>query len=275
MRIQTNYYKKHNGQAISEFLIVAAVLVPLLLLIASFANLLDVNTTATKAARFAGWERTVTNTNQGVSNAEITTRIEGNIQELFMTTNKWSDFAQGGKRTATNLPSIVDLGAGVSTKTDFSGSITHNFNRVQNSTIGARTGLGNEDLMSPQVSIPLDSDNSLLKIAEVVGYRETNYRNQATPYDDVAGESRFHIDASAPMVADGWIPNSEDGFTDTIEELSKGGKVLGKFENVAGSSVINFLGFQEMRMGRGDDGLRTVAEGQSEILPSDLGEFVE
>ena len=276
-------YSTHShskGQAVSEFIAVAAVLVPLLLLVASFANLLDVNTTATKASRFYAWEQTIYSTNQGLSSSEINDRIKENMDELLLDidSKKWSDFATGGERTANNLPSLVDKSLGVAFKSERVGSPTANFIGVHSTSIGRRAGLNADTLMAPSISIPIDANNSLLKIVEVINFRENNYQNHATPYDEIAGQSRFHIEASAPMITDGWVPEDEDSFTEAIVQLSRGGNTLGIFENPLGlgSSVIsNLLQFEEMELGRGTDGLGVVSGKQSELLPSDLGDFVE
>ena len=54
-----NLKVSQSGQSISEFIVTMAVLAPLLLTMASFANLLSLSTETVEAGRLAAWQRTV------------------------------------------------------------------------------------------------------------------------------------------------------------------------------------------------------------------------
>ncbi len=261
-----------QGQSIAEFLVVSSVLVPMILMIASFANLLDVQVTASKAARFASWEGTVY---QNVSEEGSKERIN-----KLILNRSWSDFGPSQASVAGKFPSVVDLIAGVGFVSDCSGGceeVGKGFTDNQNGRLGVASGLGNDVLKTTPISIPLNSDSALFKLVSMTGYRTVSYTDLETPFDDVAGERRFNVRAVAPMVSGGGVAISEEDFTTTVEDASLGGKPLESFEKavVLGSPLIKLLGFKEMESGMGADGTSTTAQSQSTLLPSGLGEFVE
>jgi hypothetical protein len=77
-----------RGQALSEFLVAAAVLVPLLILVPLLAKVADVNHTAIEASRYAAWERTVASSDMK-SNAQLAAEVQRrffeNPRQLFQT----------------------------------------------------------------------------------------------------------------------------------------------------------------------------------------------
>lgn len=254
-----------KGQTIAEFLVVSAVLVPMILMLASFANLLDVQVTATKAARFAAWEATAY---QSVSAEDTKARIN-----KLILNRDWSDFGPNQASTAGRYPSVVNLTDGVAFTDVCEGGCTNvvsGFTDNQDSTLGQAAGLGTDSLKVVPISIPLSSNSALLKLVSMTGYRSATYTDLDQPFDNLAGKNQFHINAKAPMATGGGIALSESSFTSTVADVSRGGDKLEAFENavILGAPLINFLGFKEMEMGMGDDGTNTTSDAQSTILPA-------
>ncbi|PCJ29398.1 MAG: hypothetical protein COA99_19485, partial [Moraxellaceae bacterium] len=261
-----------HGQSIAEFLVVSAVLVPMLLMIASFANLLDVQVTASKAARFAAWEGTVY---QSVSTNDTETRINNLILN-----RSWSDFGPDSSSVAGSFPSIVNLNDGVAFDPncfDVScGNIVPLTNN-QNGLLGQAAGLGLDRLKTTPISIPLNSNSALFRLVSMTDYRTSTYTDFNAPSDELAGVAQFHMRASAPMMSGGGVPVNEASFTATVAQASLGGAQLAAFERVGGSfnavdiglgaPIIKLLGFQEMQSGMGSDNTNTTSTAQSTTLP--------
>ena len=278
---------KSKGQSMTEFLVVASVLVPMILTIASFANLLDVQLTASKAARFAGWERTVyiDKTRGGEwDSSEIRGHIEENINKLILT-RPWTDFGPG-MESSVNPVSLVDTNAGVTFLPKELARATHNTGTQ--SGMATAAGLGQSVIESSQISVPLNSSSSLFRLVEFFNYQQAKYTDLDKPLDEVANQNRFNLTESAPIVANGFANDdsaqalSEAAFKETVTGVALDGRPLQQFERGViafgdvnlGSGAIRYLGgFKEMSLGMGDDGVNTTANEQSRILPSYLGEF--
>ena len=265
--------RSQQGQSIAEFLVVSSVLVPMILMIASFANLLDVQVTATKAARFAAWEGTVY---QNVSSTATKTRIN----HLMLQNRAWSDFGPNQASVSGKYPSVVNLAKGVAFTGVCDGgcdSVGSGFTNNQNSILGQAAGLGQDKLKTVPISIPLSSDSALFKLVKMTGYRSATYTGLDAPMDDLAGEKQFHVEAVAPMVSGGGVAVNEESFTSVVALVSHDGTHLKNFERVGfsigsldigvGTPLINALGFEEMASGTGDANTSTTSESQSTILP--------
>lgn len=278
---------RSKGQSMTEFLVVASVLVPMILTIASFANLLDVQLTASKAARFAGWERTVyiDQARGGTWDyAAIDSHIKDNINQLILT-RPWTDFGPG-MESSVNPVSLVDTNTGVAFSSKELSRAAHNTGTQ--SGMASAAGLGQSVIESAQISVPLNSSSSLFRLVEFFNYQQAKYTDLDKPLDEVANQNRFNLTESAPIVANGFATDdsaralSESVFKETVTGVALDGRPLQQFERGViafgdvnlGSGAIRYLGgFKEMSLGMGDDGVNTTANEQSRILPSYLGEF--
>ena len=265
--------KLQSGQSIAEFLVVSSVLVPMILMIASFANLLDVQVTATKAARFAAWEGTVY---QAVSAQDTQDRINN----LLLKPRQWSDFGPDQTASSGQFPSVVNKVKGVAFTALCDGgcdSVGAGFTNNQSSILGKAAGLGKDELKATPISIPLNTDSALFKIVNLTGYRTANYTDFDAPADELAGEMQFHVEAVAPMVSGGGVAMDEQSFSAVVAKASHDGTALKNFERVGfsvagtdigvGAPLIDFLGFEEMSSGMGDANTSTTSSAQSTILP--------
>ncbi len=280
-------FVRAKGQSMTEFLVVASVLVPMILTIASFANLLDVQLTASKAARFAGWERTVyiDETRGGEwDTGEIRDHIKENINQLILT-RPWTDFGPG-MESSVNPVSLVDTNAGVEFVPRELARAIHNTGTQ--SGMATAAGLGQSVIESSQISVPLNSSSSLFRLVEFFNYQQAKYTDLDKPLDEVANLNRFNLTESAPIIANGFADDdsaqalSEAAFKETVTGVALDGRPLQQFERGViafgdvnlGSGAIRYLGgFKEMSLGMGDEGVNTTANEQSRILPSYLGEF--
>ncbi|OUS31236.1 hypothetical protein A9Q99_04355 [Gammaproteobacteria bacterium 45_16_T64] len=287
--VKVSRFSRQRGQSVAEFLVVAAVVVPMILTIASFANLLDVQLTASKAARFAGWERTVyIDKSRGGewTTGEIRDHLKLNINELILS-RPWNDFGPG-KEFAANPTGLVDTITGVEFVTTELKKLTHDTDTQ--SVMATASGLGQSVVESAEISIPLNSSSSLLRIVEFVNYQEEKYTDLDEPLDSVANQHRFNLSERAPIVANGFAGDdfadalTEDGLKETVSKVALDGTPLQQFERGIvgigdfnlGSGAIRYLGgFKEMSLGMGSDGVSTSAENQSRLLPSYLGAFNE
>lgn len=78
MRIDKNIgMTKHRGAAVTEFVVMLAVLAPLFVLVPIVGKISDMNQATIAASRYAAWERTVRNDNRVT--ADMHRRIYGNI----------------------------------------------------------------------------------------------------------------------------------------------------------------------------------------------------
>ena len=275
--------KTQKGQSVSEFIVTMAVLVPLLLVMASFANLLTLNTETVEAGRLAAWQRTVYKESDefGVDDAYIRDEIADSINEVYLQKN-YTDFGPGKALNTTALPSLVDRsvnGGPVSvrtpTPTEIDGiAMVNNNTRLVQSLGEALTN--SATLQSPEVSIAIDSDYSLLKAVKLTGYRTATYENpENLPFDRVAGRNQFHTSSRAALIADGWMPGSSSNFAAVTSSVAFDEDGLKAFQGGDGLlspyRVFDFFGFDEVEaVTRNRDGYTTSSDTQDSILPSDL-----
>ncbi len=259
-----------QGQSIAEFLITIAVLAPLLLMLASFANLLDLSTTGVEASRFAAWQRTVYQERPDYSATDIEAKVQQNIKELFLESSKFSDFGPAQKAVAGKFPSLVDRTAEVGLKMPDTPSALGQI-ASSNTRIARKLGFSESDtaLYSPEVSLPLNKESSLFRLIDLVSYTETEYDvPNSTPYDEVAGTNRFHIANHSALLASGFQHAGHEDMKKKVEDAAFGGSTLRAFQPVA-LGVLNFLGFDEVRPPTRGDGRDVVPDEQADILPDD------
>lgn len=269
--------KNQRGQSIAEFIVCIAVLAPLLLITASFANLLDLSTTTVEAGRFAAWERTVYKESSNYTEAQISAKVGSNIKELFYDRN-YTDFGPSSRTlNPSALPSLIDRSASVGLITPSSSS---GLGQLYNGNTGLAKRLemdvDNSELLSPRVSIPLNKESSFFQMVNRISYVEQTYSAPSAsdiPLDDIAGSNRFHLESHSALLASGWSPVSHDDMQQTVSDASFDGSALKAFEG--GNAVLNFMGFKEADLPRTDAGLSTSAVNQADILPSSLLAFPE
>ena len=281
---------QQKGQSVSEFIVTMAVLVPLLLVLASFSNLLTLNTETVEAGRLAAWERTVYTENSefGVDSSYIEERIADNVRRIYLDKN-YTDFGPGKELDAPTLPSIVDRtvngGQPVSVRTSPPGAIAgvgmvnENTRLVQT----LRSALNNSVAMqSPEISIAINSDYSLLKTVRFTDYRRADYDDpDSPPSDSIAGRDQFNTSSHSALVAGGWMPGSSRDFAVATGHVAFDGsgedvltgerQALGYFEGDRTTyPALDFLGFDEVDLVRGEGGFDTTSDTQDTLLPSDL-----
>lgn len=274
--------KTQNGQSVSEFIVTMAVLVPLLLVLASFANLLTLNTETAEAGRLAAWQRTIYKENDqfGVDDTYIRDEIADSIDEVYLQ-KTYTDFGPGKALNTTALPSIVDRGVdGGPVSVLTSESVVDGVSMVNSGSRLVRElgdALTNAATMqSPEISIAINSDYSLLKAVNLTGYRSVTYEDpESLPFDRVAGRNQFHTSSRAALIADGWMPGSSSNFAAVTSSVAFDGDGLKAFQGGDGLlspyRVLDFLGFDEVEaVTRNPDGYTTSSDTQDSILPSDL-----
>lgn len=274
-----------KGQSISEFVVTMAVLAPLLLVLASFSNLLSLNTETVEAGRLAAWERTVyaENTEFGVDSGFIEERVADNVNRIYLHKN-YTDFGPGKELNTGSLPSIVDRavnsGQPVSLRTPENpiagvGMVNENTRLAQKLGESLTGGVA---MQSPEISIAVNSDYSLLKAVSFKNYRQVDYSDPGSvPSDSIAGREQFNTSSHSALVAGGWMPGSPANFAAATGKASFDGKGrdglevggLGEFED-AGNFGLQLLGFDEVGLARQRGGYDTVSDSPDTILPSDL-----
>ncbi|MCG8669824.1 MAG: hypothetical protein MI867_10465 [Pseudomonadales bacterium] len=262
-----------SGQALSEFMVSLAVIIPLFLLIPVVANYLDVQTATHEASRYVAWERTVYD-----DLSQVPDGIENSVQERFIEREssgfsdatqvdqheRWKDYGSVGHAT------IVDTGAGVAVRSE---RIAMNINDpVANSSIDAIQAMDPNALGMTSVSIPLSSDGSLLgTFSAGPSFLTAERSSRSAPMDEVAGSSRFHTKASAVLLADGGVlPRNEEEYTSITNEIvSTDGGRLEAWQTPL--RILNFITlgfFDELEIL--DSDRNAVSDEQSLILPDGL-----
>lgn len=293
-----------KGQSVAEVVVGLAVLVPLLLVLASFTNLLSLSTTSVQAGRLAAWQRTVYKANNGgLSQAQVEARIINNIDRIFVdsvtgTATPRYDYAQG-RATGPTRAQLVDLDADVALKMpevqNSSWGQIHNHATGIAQRLRGAVSVDTPALVSPTVSIPLDEDGALFKLMDAGGMARNTYTDPTgpMPYDPVAEENRYHLSSSAALLTAGsWAPSTPEVLQEAVSAAAMDGRVLQAYEgaklslprlftdNMIGTwlgSVV--LGLKELRwmsnaFGQPVNGAHdTSVEAQAEILPPGMGTF--
>lgn len=252
--------KKHTGgQAIAEALVSISALGVILLASATLYQIMQADVDATKAARVAAWHGVLY---QG----DTEENFEGLVRENLRATGLVEDVPDLMNNGAESLVGPVD-------EVEFSHQTvdpTYTYPSNRSSLIANRAGLNQNRVSGISVSIPLKS-------AEIFDiYSPTSLSSHTTtptslPYDAIDGSYRHHVKAKAALLSNGFVPMSENEFTDSISRISADGAPATYFEPLRGG--LSLLGFDEVDAAMGDDGLSTVAEEQSRVLPAQLGTF--
>lgn len=279
---------RQAGQSIAEFIVTMAVLVPMLLVFASFANLLSLSTDTVEAGRFAAWERTVYQPTAGFDTNQISDKVRDNINNFYLD-KRYADFGPG-KELGNGLPSIVDqtvdggrpASLRLPTGTNLGPGIASSNTRLHNQLADAvgGNGLGTSALQSPELSIAINENYSLFKLVGFKNYREVEYQDMATPDDLIAGRPQYNVSSHAALIAGGWMPRDDQELKDVTSAAAFDGKALSTFENpvgglFVGTAGLNGVGFRQNGLARdnaltGVNGLSTAPDAGTSLLPYDL-----
>lgn len=274
------------GQSVSEFLITMAVLVPLLLTLASFLNLLNLSTETVEASRLAAWERTVykANSEYGFTTTDALNKIEDNINDIYLSRN-YTDYGPDKAFNTGTLPSIVDrtVNGGQPVTVRVPDDTISGTGMATESTRLARQlgfvqgGGTNAALLSPEVSIALNEDYSLFKAFNFKNYRKFEYTDPTAPDDPIAGRPQFNLSGYTALIASSlYTTDPEELATRTgnaafdgayNSDENSGG--LGRFENGVLRSF-ELAKFGETGMVLDVEGGYGTSSGLETVLPSDL-----
>ncbi len=258
----------NQGQASSEFLVMLAVFVPLVLGLILIANMLHVQTTAHKAARYMAWESTAYSADD-YANKLASSEITDDITSRFLVNNgvgfgansvgtarEWVDHSTG--------QNIVDMQQGARhdapTTQDFAQNVMRGFmtNRTQNLVwVDQRTELSLDTENIGYLSIPYATDNiALLQDMDFVDPK---------------------VQASFSIVSDSWSASSESQFSEIVREVRSPNVVAAhRIHQRAMRAVTGFF-FKDFRdtMYHVDDPYEMVHDQQSTILPTSLPAYDE
>lgn len=259
-----------SGQAMSEALVSLPVLVFVILAAVSLYNLMSADIDVAKSARLAAEHGILYQEGEGgLSRQAINQRIEKNLSQTLLDTDR-RDFT--GKSTGTSKPLVAAIKPGdgqLALKPVDLGSSTGAYASAAND-VAKMVGLDNTNLSGVTVSIPVKSNSELLAVirpTSMLGYTATN---GSAPVDPVSEKQRFYLKGSAALLTNGLTPSNEETFKSNIEKLSADGAPLATFQPLAKPLSVPL---QEMRNAIGDEGHSTVADGQTGVLPSQLGQF--
>ncbi len=286
----------HSGQAISEFITTVAFLAPFLIMMASFSNLLNLNTETLEAGRLAAWERTVykPSVGYGVNTDFIQNRVSDNVNRVYL--NKpYTDYGPVRQQTVPGvLPSIVDrdVNGGQPVSVRLPSSVVADSGLANADTRLAKriaAPLGGAQMISAEISIAIDKDYSLIKAISPNHYRDMGYRDRnEVPTDPVSDRRQFHVASHAALIAEGWMPAGDAQFSAVTSSAAfdNGDVCLGcevvdaiyekELESLSifeeGNALFDAASFQEVELllHQNDGGYITSSRAQSLVLPSDL-----
>ena len=290
--------RSSEGQSYAEFVVARAILMPIMLMLPTVANLLSAQTEAHKAARFVAWERTA----YPASEQKQDTTLAGQVQEKFLQHSEssfvpgsgsafvapWRDWGSPAYGAEANLQGqILDFEDRVVVVSDAPESATAGIPNASSRLDGVG-GRGNSDdaiqletMHKTRLSIPLNEESSLFKTTKVtsVWFQErTPDEDSGVPEDHIAGRNRFNVSSSASLVSDSWIPVNEEMLFDRVSDLSTPTRAGMRLVERPVSDTIRLLGFEEIdeRMYRGEnpnDAFEMVDAEQSLILPERLKQY--
>jgi hypothetical protein len=259
-----------SGQAMSEALVSLPVLVFVILAAVSLYNLMSADIDVSKSARLAAEHGILYQEGAGGLNRQaINQRIERNLSQTLLDTDR-RDFTGGSRGTSTPLVSAIRPGGNqLAIKPVDLGSSTGAYASAA-TDVAKMVGLDNTNLSGVTISIPVKSNSELLSVirpTSMLGYTATN---RSAPVDPIAERQRYYLKGSAALLTNGLTPTNEETFKSNVASLAADGGTLALFQPLATPLAVPL---QEMRNGTGDEGRSTVADGQSNVLPSQLGQF--
>lgn len=208
-----------EGQSSVELLVSAAVIVPIVLLLPTLANMLLLQTETHKAARYVAWERVAYPEDQLKSASVLAQEVEdrfflygrqgfGSAADVSNRLTPWQDWGRRVADRGAQSASQVQFESSVGANVDSSRSATAN--HINTSSYLAGRGGANavqlDTLQSAEISIPLRSENSLLQLA-------------TTPRDPVSGDNRFYLRSSSALVVDSWVPANDQVYYSRVSDI--------------------------------------------------------
>lgn len=253
-----------RGQALSETIISVGALGSLLLASGALYQLFQADITANKVARMAAWHGTLY---QGESNEQFEQRVTNNVRSTLMRTDRPVRDVMN-----SDAPALVGSPDDIAFRHE---SIDPTFVYPSNRStyIANMAGLNENRVSGVSISIPLADTADVFKIVTASRLYTFDRSDQPLPYDPIDGGYRFHVKASAALLSNGFVPMNEEQFGNAIANISADGGPMRTFEPLR--QGLSFVGFEEMDATLGSAGTSTVAESQSEVLPAELGTFVE
>lgn len=266
----------HLGQATAEMLLTVGLVGMLILAAASLFQLFNADLKANKAARLAAWHGTLY---QGMSEEQLAEKIRNNVGRTVL--DRASTQTELLGRSSGERAAIV----GESSDIEFTfgdEDPTYVYPTNRSTTIATRAGLNDNRIGTVSVSLPLN-DLLVTKIASDTGRRgfcppstghdscSSELTDVSAGYDPVAGVNRANLRAQAALLGNSFIPENEEAFKNAIAGISADGTPMTVFEALR--APLSWLGFDEVDASTGPNGLSTVADEQSRILPQELGVF--
>lgn len=273
-----HFITNSKGQAIAETVVTVSVIGMILFASVSLYQLLNADLNANKAARLAVWHGVLY---QGLNDQEMEEKYRSNINGTLL--SDADDQRELIGRTSTGRERIY--GSSDIEFETLASSPTYAFPSNRSSFIGNLAGLNQNSISTIKLSIPLgdllvtkntdsaarDRSSAFCPIDE--GYDSCSGRlvEVAPPYDPIADSYRLNLRGQAALLSNGFVPSNEAAFGDAIGNVASDGWAMTYFEVFRGP--LAFLGFEEADLVVDEEGLSTVAEDQSRVLPTQLGTF--
>lgn len=224
-----------------ELLVSAAVIVPIVLLIPTLANMLLLQTEAHKASRYVAWERTAY-TQSALQEKSINMPVE--VQDRFLryaqsgfgtssvrVESSWRDWGKDAPGTVTSGSSgycaycmdndsdtsvadssLVDYQTDVNVRLVASSATDGHLNA--SSTLANKGGSNAIELNTMQsgtLALPVRSASSLLSAV-----------SSGPPSDPVTGLAGYYMKSSSALVVDSWVPANDSVFHDRVSDIAAG-----------------------------------------------------
>ncbi len=252
---------EHNeGQAIAEALVSIAMLGMILLASATLYQIMQADINANKAARVAAWHGVLY---QGETQEQFEDRVRDNIDDTLL---------------ARPVRDVINNGAadlvGPAEEIAFEHETvnpTYTYPSNRSSFIANQAGLNENRVSGISISIPLSNDAEIFKLINPTGITSYTTTDSPIPYDPIDDSYRFHVKAGAALLSNGFVPLNEAAFSDAISRISSDGNPMTFFE--VWRNGLNLMGFDEIDAAMGEEGLSTVSDEQSRVLPTQLGTF--
>lgn len=216
-------FKRQDGQSSVELLVSAAVIVPIVLLIPTLANLLLAQTETHKAGRYMAWERVAYPQGNLKEQAELVGEVENRFfrfgrsgfsgEPNVAEETHWRDWGSRDSVNGDTDAGVVDYLSGVGVDVSSSSSATKGYRNVSSylANRGGDNPIQLNTLQSGGVSIGVRADSSLLASTLT-----------SPPIDPITGEPRYFLRSSSALVVDSWVPANDQVFHDRVGDIGGG-----------------------------------------------------
>ena len=258
---------KQRGQAISEFIVYMAWVIPFVFMLIAIMQMIKVQTQTHKAARYVAWERTAyTGADYEARMSDPINGFDDEIAERFfindsvgfdsdvaVTTEKWRDWQ--------SRQSVVDLDNGISVNAptvedtfinDATGFLESNSSRVN--WLSERSDVNVNSIAAASLQVNFDAENTFALDSE----------SAYTP----------NVSASYVLIADSWTPGNEASFSDRVQGVRESvySNAQRWFQNTNATRFLAplFDEIDEKLFVNGNDSFEMVSSEQSTAVPSTL-----